>query len=76
MRKAYEKYAESIDEPIELQIYEELHRFFHKENYPTAGAIQDAAGLYYAFQSIYNLAAKYKYYIDNDIKETLIKSSH
>lgn len=70
MRKAYEKYAESIDEPIELQIYEELHRFFHKENYPTAGAIQDAAGLYYAFQSIYNLAAKYKYYIDNDINTT------
>ena len=62
---AYQKYAKSIDEPIELQIYEELHRFFHKENYPVAGAIQDATSLYYAFQSIYNLAAKYKYYIDN-----------
>ena len=33
---AYQKYAKSIDEPIELQIYEELHRFFHKENYPVA----------------------------------------
>ena len=63
---AYQKYAKSIDEPIELQIYEELHRFFHKENYPVAGAIQDATSLYYAFQSIYNLAAKYKYYIDNE----------
>ena len=49
---AYQKYAKSIDEPIELQIYEELHRFFHKENYPVAGAIQDATSLYYAFQSI------------------------
>ena len=67
---AYQKYAKSIDEPIELQIYEELHRFFHKENYPVAGAIQDATSLYYAFQSIYNLAAKYKYYIDNDINTT------
>ena len=49
---AYQKYAKSIDEPIELQIYEELHRFFHKENYPVAGAIQDATSLYYAFQNI------------------------
>lgn len=47
---AYQKYAKSIDEPIELQIYEELHRFFHKENYPVAGAIQDATSLYYAFR--------------------------
>ena len=67
---AYQKYAKRIDEPVELQIYEELHRFFHKENYPVAGAIQDATSLYYAFQSIYNLAAKYRYYIDNDIRTT------
>ena len=67
---AYQKYAKSIDEPIELQVYDDLHRFFHKEDYPPAGAIQDTTSLYYAFQSIYNLTAKYKYYIDNDINTT------
>ena len=67
---AYQKYAKRIDEPVELQIYEELHHFFHKENVPAAGAIQDATSLYYVFQSIYNLAAKYRYYIDNDIRTT------
>ena len=43
---AYQKYAKRIDEPVELQIYEELHRFFHKENAPAAGSIQDATSLY------------------------------
>ena len=38
---AYQKYAKRIDEPVELQIYEELHHFFHKENVPAAGAIQE-----------------------------------
>lgn len=73
---AYQKYAKRIDEPVELQIYEELHRFFHKENVPAAGAIQDATSLYYVFQSIYNLATKYKYYIDNDINTTFQYYNH
>lgn len=71
-KKAYQKYAKDMDEPIELQVYEDLHRFFHKEDYPPAGVIQDEASLYYSFQNIYNLAAKYKYYIYNDINAAFL----
>ncbi len=66
-KRTYKKYAKDIDEPIELQIYNDLDRFFHKEKYSAIGAIHGVTSLYYSFREIYNLASKYKCYIYNDI---------
>lgn len=69
-KKAYKKYAKDIDEPIELQIYDDLDRFFHKEKYPSVGAIHGVTSLYYSFGAIYNLKGKYKCQLYNDMKAT------
>lgn len=69
-KKAYKKYAKDIDEPIELQIYDDLDRFFHKEKYPPVGAIHGVTSLYYSFSDIYNLKSKYKCQIYNDMEAT------
>ncbi len=66
-KKVYNKYTKDIDEPIELQIYDNLDRFFHKEKYTAVGAIHGVTSLYYSFGEIYNLASKYKCYIYDDI---------
>lgn len=41
VKKAYEKYAKAIDEPMELQLYDSLDRFFNKEKYPPVGTINE-----------------------------------
>lgn len=70
VKKAYDKYAEEIDEPIELQLYDSLDRFFNKEKYPPVGTINEVSRLYHFFEATYNLASEYKCYIYNDIDAT------
>ncbi|MBO5320328.1 MAG: hypothetical protein J6B01_11070 [Ruminococcus sp.] len=67
-KRAYKKYAKDIDEPIELQIYNDLDRFFNKKKYPPVGAIYGVTSLYYSFRDSYNLKSKYKCYIYDDIE--------
>ncbi len=69
-KKAYKKYTKYIDEPIELQIYNALDRFFHKEKYPSVGAIFGVTSLYYSFSASYNLKSEYKCQIYGDIEAT------
>lgn len=69
-KNAYKKYAKDIDEPIELQIYNDLDRFFNKKKYPPVGAIYGVTSLYYSFRNSYNLKSKYKCYIYDDIEAT------
>lgn len=69
-KRAYKKYAKDIDESIELQIYDDLDRFFHKEKYPPVGAIHGVTSLYYSFSDIYNLKSKYKCQLYDDMEVT------
>ncbi len=69
-KRAYKKYAKDIDEPIELQIYDDLDRFFHKEKYPPVGAIHGVTSLYYSFRAIYNLKSEYKCQLYDDMETT------
>lgn len=67
-KRAYKQYAKDIDEPIELQIYNDLDRFFNQKKYPPVGAIYGVTSLYYSFRDSYNLKSKYKCYIYDDIE--------
>lgn len=69
-KKTYRKYAKDIDEPIELQIYNDLDRFFNKNKYPPVGALYGVTSLYYSFRANYNLKSKYKCQIYDDIEAT------
>lgn len=70
VKKAYEKYSKEINEPMELQLYDSLDRFFNKEKYPPVGTINEVSRLYHFFEATYNLASEYKCYIYNDIDAT------
>ncbi len=69
-KRAYKKYAKDIDEPIELQIYDDLDRYFNKKKYPPIGAIHGVTSLYYSFRAIYNLKSEYKCQLYDDIEAT------
>lgn len=69
-KRAYKQYAKNIDEPIELQIYSDLDRFFNPKKYPPVGAIHGVTSLYYSFSTIYNLKSKYKCQLYNDMEAT------
>lgn len=70
LKKAYKKYAKDIDEPIELQVYNDLDRFFNKKKYLPVGVIYGVTSLYYSFSTVYNLKSEYKYQLYNDIEAT------
>lgn len=74
-KKAYEKYAEYIDEPIELKLYDCLDRMFHQEKYPVPCYCETDSKLFDELYGVYNLAAKYKLYIYEDM-ETAFQYFH